>query len=148
MTTYSAGTVTVSAGNVKVTGLNTQWLEKDIQAGDVLNIDGQMCEIESVNKNTELTLCSGWPGLAVKGGIYTILKAAAPINEAALAAKIFELINTYGDTATFSIKFKKAGLRVDEHCNVYQTKPDPEAISEGDYATADEIHSLIHDVMD
>ncbi|MBA5777433.1 hypothetical protein H2509_20595 [Stappia sp. F7233] len=61
MTTYSAGTISLSAYTNRVTGNSTQFVG-NVRPGDWLVCDGDaVMEIAEVVSNTELRLYSGWP---------------------------------------------------------------------------------------
>lgn len=72
-TTYSAGTVSVPAAGLTVTGSGTAWATFGVRAGDMILIGGQLALIASVNSNTSITLKRPWAGAAQSGVTYDIL---------------------------------------------------------------------------
>ena len=72
-TTYSAGTVSVPAAGLTVTGSGTAWATFGVRAGDMILIGGQLALIASVNSNTSITLKRAWTGGAQSGTAYDIL---------------------------------------------------------------------------
>lgn len=69
---YSAGTATVAAGGVAVTGQNTAWLNS-VQPGDLFGTHkGSGVRIASVNSNTSITLAYAWPAAAQAAAAYEI----------------------------------------------------------------------------
>lgn len=70
--TYSAGTVSVTAGGTTVTGNLTLWLAAGIREGDVFECRGLTATIASVNSSTSITLVRPWFGSTVTGSEYEI----------------------------------------------------------------------------
>ncbi|RKD61653.1 hypothetical protein [Rhizobium sp. WW_1] len=71
-TTFNAGTATIAANDVAVTGQNTTWSTSGIQAGDLFMAAGLTVPIAAVNSNTSLTLADPWPGVARNTASYRI----------------------------------------------------------------------------
>ncbi len=71
-TTYNAGTATIAANDVAVTGQNTTWSTSGIQAGDLFMAAGLTVPIAAVNSNTSITLADPWPGAARNTASYRI----------------------------------------------------------------------------
>ncbi|MBM3604279.1 MAG: hypothetical protein FJX25_05855 [Alphaproteobacteria bacterium] len=67
ISTYSVGTVTVSAGSAIVTGAGTSFVAGGLRSGDVFEMGGLSISIQSVDSNTRLTLVKGWPGTSGNG---------------------------------------------------------------------------------
>lgn len=72
-TTYSTGTVSVSANGTTVVGVGTAWLTNGLRQGDIFILNGLAVPIASVNTNTSITLARGWPGGAVTAGAYHVM---------------------------------------------------------------------------
>ena len=70
--TYSAGTVSVTAGGTTVTGNLTLWLAAGIREGDVFECRGLTATIASVSSSTSITLVRPWFGATVTGSEYEI----------------------------------------------------------------------------
>lgn len=152
---YDAGTVTIISGNTRVSGVNTAWLKKDIKQYDIFILDGKFYEIADVTSNTELFLKTAYTGDSIEAAEYKILRIIPQILAADLAKQLQDVIDLFKDKeqeysliAQYAAKFKKAGLNVDDNHRLYQTEPEPEPIDDSDFATAEEVQSLIHDVMD
>ena len=71
-TNYRAGTVSVSAGGITVTGVGTSWLVGGIREGDIFSANGLTASVASVNSATSITLARPWPGAALAGAAYEI----------------------------------------------------------------------------
>lgn len=69
--TYSVGTVTVSAGESIVTGIDTMFVAAGLREGDIFERDGLSVTIASVDSNTQITLVKPWPG-ADGSGAYEV----------------------------------------------------------------------------
>lgn len=72
-TTYSTGTISVTAASTSVTGSGTSWLTAGLQPGDLLTSAGLTAVIASVNSNTSITLTVGWPGSTASGAAYAAI---------------------------------------------------------------------------
>lgn len=94
LTSYSAGTVSVGAGSMTVTGSGTAWSTAGVEAGDYFWAAGLSVRIASVNSNTSLTLAYPWPGAALSGANYEVqFTPDATRNLASARAVLTQLTN-------------------------------------------------------
>lgn len=69
------GTVTVTGGSKKITGVGTSWLSNLLQKvgkGCMCVIDNVISEVDCVNSDTELYLVEAWAGATASGKSYKI----------------------------------------------------------------------------
>lgn len=100
--TYSAGTVSVTAGGTTVTGNLTLWLAAGIREGDVFECRGLTATIENVNSSTSITLVRPWFGATVTGSEYEIryiADASRVIGAARTVVERFEALQPVFDGA-------------------------------------------------
>lgn len=89
---YSAGSISVSAGSVTVTGAGTLWATP-VVAGDTLEVGGLSVRIREVVGNGTLTLAYPWPGGPLSGAAYIIAYTApARLSATYLAERTRELV--------------------------------------------------------
>lgn len=74
VSSYSTGTISMSAGGDSVvTGVGTLW-DANVAAGDYIQLNNSWYEIESVDSDTQITLTRDYSGIAITGGSYKILE--------------------------------------------------------------------------
>lgn len=105
MSTYKAGTVSVSNGNAIVTGSGTAWAIA-LVAGGVFSSAGLAVPIASVDSDTSLTLDYPWPGTTASGAAYSIAlensEAASVVEMNALIARTLVTLSLAGITPNAS----------------------------------------------
>lgn len=100
--TYSAGTVSVTAGGTTVTGNLTLWLAAGIREGDIFECRGLTATIASVDSSTSITLVRPWFGTTVTGSEYEIryiADASRVIGAARAVVERFEALQPVFDGA-------------------------------------------------
>lgn len=103
VTTYSAGTVTVTAGSRTVTASGSQWLFASVQGGDIFETAGLTATIESVQSDTSLTLRRNWPGASASGAAYEIRFIADNVRVMASARSIIAQVDGLSSTVNADI---------------------------------------------
>lgn len=98
-TSYSVGTVTVSAGGTTVTGTGTSWAGK-VYEGDLFHdpAQGLIARVTAdATSNTELSI-NAWPGEAMSGDAYEILFRPDSVRTSERARRLLELVTQVANT--------------------------------------------------
>jgi hypothetical protein len=94
---YSAGTITIDANGLAVTGSGTAWLAAGFSEGDVLIANGYFGLVGSVQSNTALTLSQPWRGGALSGAAYRLRYQGDGSRISAQARQLIELLGGSGN---------------------------------------------------
>ena len=93
---HRTGKISVLSGGTVVDGTNTNWLEADIKAGDMLiTTDARPYEVASVNSSTQLTLTEAYRGDTVAGGDYAIILLAPAVMQAEIANRLVTVLGEW-----------------------------------------------------
>lgn len=93
---HRAGKISVLSGGTVVNGENTNWLEADIKAGDMLiTTDARPYEVDSVNNSTQLTLTEPYKGDTVTGGDYAIVLRIPAVMQAEIANRLVTVLGEW-----------------------------------------------------
>lgn len=93
-TPISAGTITVGAGSMTVTGQGTNWLSAGAQAGDYFWAAGLIVRIAAVPSNTQLTLAKPWPGAALAAADYEIQLTYEGVRYLTKTAQLIDMLGS------------------------------------------------------
>jgi hypothetical protein len=94
---YSAGTITIEADGLAVTGSGTAWLAAGFGEGDLLIANGYFGLVGSVQSNTALTLAQSWRGGALSGAAYRLRYQGDGSRISAQARQLIELLGGSGN---------------------------------------------------
>lgn len=93
---HRAGKISVLSGGTVVDGIDTNWLEADIKAGDMLiTTDARPYEVASVNNSTQLTLTEAYKGDTVAGGDYAIILRVPAVMRAEIANRLVTVLGEW-----------------------------------------------------
>lgn len=94
---YRLGTISVTDGSTKVTGVGTHWTTAGINPGATLRVDGKYLahEVKRVVSDTEIELGAAYYGGSTSGAAYSIDRNFQSTTNAKLAADVTDLVALY-----------------------------------------------------